>query len=544
MPVPILPTDGPYTQSSLHFFEPVSMQCVKNTILQSSQKTCSLDPLPTSLFVECLEQLLPAVTAVINQSLHTGVFPSVFKEAIIKPLLKKPSLDLNSLKSYRPISNLFFFSKVTEKIVLSQLSAYLNANNLFPTSQSAYRPGHSTETALLNMMNDILHALDNGDVTVVTLLDLSAAFDTIDHNILCQRLEHLYGISGTPLNWFRSYLSNRTQTVTINNKLSQPTLLKFGVPQGSVLGPILFILYTKPLTTLIRRHSISNQSFADDTQLHDSCRPDQIDTSVQGMQDCISDVKTWMTSNKLKLNDDKTECLLIVSNRTSLPNPHPTSIHIGDTDILFSLQAKNLGVTLTNNLSMEKHITNICSSAYIEIWRISNIIRHYLTADATKTLLCAFVLSKLDYCNSLLSGSPKHLLDKLQKVQNSAARLVFKALKHKHIKPLLQKLHWLPVVSRIQYKVATLCYNSFTESYPVYLSELLTVYRPSRQLRSISDTRTFRIPFTKTKTFGQRAFSFTGPTEWNSLPYDVRHSVSTSSFKQALKTHLFKSAYN
>ena len=161
------------------------------------------------------------------------------------------------------------------------------------------------------------------------------------------------------------------------------------------------------------------------------------------------------------------------------------------------------------------------------------------TIDATKFLLCAFVLSKLDYCNSLLSGSPKHLLDILQKVQNSAARLVFKARKHEHIKPLLQKLHWLPVVSRIQYKVATLCYNSFAESYPVYLSELLTVYHPSRQLRSISDTRTFRIPFTKTKTFGQRAFSFTGPTQWNSLPYDVRHSAPTSSFKQAaVKTFL------
>ena len=460
MPVLILPIDDPYTQSSLHFFEPVSMQCVKNTILQSSQKTCSLDPLPTSLIVECLEQLLPAVTAVINQSLHTGVFPSVFKEAIVKPLLKKTSLDPNSLKNYRPISNLSFLSKVTEKIVLSQLSAYLNANNLFPTIQSAY----STEIALLNMMSDILHALDYGDVTVVTLLDLSAAFATIDHNILCQRLEHLYGISGTPLNWFRSYLSNRTQTVTINNKLSQPTLLSFGVPQGSVLGPILFILYTKPLTTLIRRHSISNHSFADDTQLHDSCRPDQIDTSVQGMQDCISDVKTWMTSNKLMLNDDKTECLLIVSNRTSLPNPHPTSIHIGDTDILFSLQAKNLGVTLTNNLSMQKHVTNICRSAYIEIRRISNI-RHYLTIDATNTVLCAFVLSKPDYCNSLLSGSPKHLLDKLQRVQNSAARLVFKALKDEHIKPLLQKLHWLPVVSRIQYKVcATILSLKVTQS--------------------------------------------------------------------------------
>ena len=159
---------------------------------------------------------------------------------------------------------------------------------------------------------------------------------------------------------------------------------------------------------------------------------------------------------------------------------------------------------------MEKHVTNICRSAYIEIRRISNI-RHYLTIDATKKLLCAFILSKLDYCNSLLSGSPKHLLDKLQKVQNSTARLVFKVRKHEHIKPLLQKLHWLPVVSRIQYKDASLCYNSFTESYPFYLSELLTVYHPSRQLRSTSDTRTFRIAFTKTKTFGQRAFSFTGP---------------------------------
>ena len=180
-------------------------------------------------------------------------------------------------------------------------------------------------------------------------------------------------------------------------------------------------------------------------------------------------------------------------------------------------------MTLTNNLSMEKHVTNICRSAYIEIRRISNI-RHYLcikfmyyyyyyylTIDATKTLLCAFVLSKLDYCNSLLSGSPKHLLDKLQKVQNSAARLVFKSLKHEHIKPLLQKLHWLPVVSRIQYEVATLCYNSFTESYPVYLSELLTVYHPSRQLRSISDIRTFRIPFTKNKDLWTTSFFSHGP---------------------------------
>ena len=139
---------------------------------------------------------------------------------------------------------------------------------------------------------------------------------------------------------------------------------------------------------------------------------------------------------------------------------------------------------------------------------LSTMIKIALTTiDATKTLLCAFVLSKRDYCNSLLSGSPKHLLDKLQKVQNSAARLVFKAGEHEHIKRTLrQKLHWLPIVSRIQYKVATLCYNSFTGSYPVYLSELRTVYHPSRQLHSISDTRTFRIPSTKQRPLDNELF--------------------------------------
>ena len=187
---------------------------------------------------------------------------------------------------------------------------------------------------------------------------------------------------------------------------------------------------------------------------------------------------------------------------------------------------------------MEKHVTNVCRSAYVEIRRISNI-RHYLTTDATKTRVCAFVLSKLDDYKSVLSSCLNQLLNKLQKVQNSAARLVLKAQKQEHIKPLLQKLHWLPAHSRIQYKISTLCYNSFSDTYPLFLSELLTVYYPSRQLRSILDTKTFPIPLTKTKTFGGRDFL----KQWNSLPCDVRHSPSLFSFKTALKTYLFKSAY-
>ena len=166
---------------------------------------------------------------------------------------------------------------------------------------------------------------------------------------------------------------------------------------------------------------------------------------------------------------------------------------------------------------MDNHVTNVCRSTYTQLRRISSIL-YLLTVSATKTLLSAFVLSKLDYCNSLPSGSLQSILDKLHRVQNSAARLVMKSPKCDHVQPRLRNLPWLPVRSRIDYKISTLCFNTFTNSSPVYIAQLLSVYTPSRHLRSSSDTRTLRIPFTKTKSFGQRAFSFTGPTQWNLLP--------------------------
>ena len=192
-------------------------------------------------------------------------------------------------------------------------------------------------------MNDILHALDDGNISVLTLLDLSAAFDTIDHKILLDRLENLSGISGTAVSWFESYLTGRTQMVTIDNNSSKPSNLYFGMLQGSVLGPVLFILYTKPLSNLIERHSISSQSFPDDSQLLDSCHPDHLDTTVQRMQNCISEVKLWMDCHKLKLNDDKTESILIKSDRITLPDSAPTSIRVGNSDIPFVTRAEISG---------------------------------------------------------------------------------------------------------------------------------------------------------------------------------------------------------
>ncbi|XP_070207942.1 uncharacterized protein [Littorina saxatilis] len=327
---------------------------------------------------------------------------------------KKPSLDPNTLKNYCPVSNLSFLSKITEKLVLSQLSDYLHSHNLFPTTQSAYRAGHSTETTLVRVMNDLLRAMDGGNLSILTLLDLSAAFDTIDHQILLDRLHLSFGLSGTALTWFQSYLSDRTQTVSAGNHTSKTSTLSLGVPQGSVLGPVLFILYTKPLSTLISHHSVSSQTFADDTQLRGSWPPDQLDSTIRRVQDCVDDVKRWMTCKKLKLNDDKTEVLLIHPKNKPLPPSVPSSISVG-----ISSSARNLGVTFTDTLSMDKHIPNMCRSAYTEIRKISSI-RHLLSFDATKTLVRSLILSKFDYCNALLTGIPQHLTDKLQKVQHSS----------------------------------------------------------------------------------------------------------------------------
>ena len=289
----------------LTHFRPVTEDFVRRTILSSPLKTCELDAFPTPLLLESLDSLLPCITAVFNNSLVSGVFPSVYKSALVKPLLKKMSLDPDDLKNYRPVSNLSFLSKVLERIVLSQLNEHLNHNNLLSPLQSAYRPNHSTETALLRIVNDLLTAMDNNKICILTLLDLSAAFDTIDHQILLTRLQHSFGISGLALSWFSSYLSNRTHAVTINSLQSEHTTLHYGVPQGSVLGPVLFILYTQPLFNLVSKHAVSHHAFADDNQLYKISTLDAIHQSIETLQTCTIDVKSWMTANKLQLNDKK-----------------------------------------------------------------------------------------------------------------------------------------------------------------------------------------------------------------------------------------------
>ena len=477
-------------------------------------------------------------------SLSSGTVPLDFKTALVKPLLKKSTLDPNILKNYRPISNLPFLSKILEKVILQQLSDHLASNNLLTPHQSAYRPGHSTETAILRILNDILNSLDKNKISVLLLLDLSAAFDTIDHEILLARLEHRFGVRETALKWFRSYLHDRKQLVQVGDFRSDVSALKFGVPQGSVLGPVLFILYTTALSYVIRGHSVSHEMFADDTQLLHSSSIDDYPSLISTLQSCTSDVETWMSTNKLKLNCDKTEAICFSKPSYYISDPLPSSVTLGSNTIEFSDSVRDLGVLLDSDLSMKQHVTKICQLSYIELKRIA-AIRPYLTEDATKTLVSAYILSRLDYCNCVLLGCPSSVIQPLQHVQNSAARLVCKSPRSQPCSSLLKKLHWLPVEERIKYKCCCICFKFFTGDVPAYLRNLLEVYVPSRTLRSSADTRTFRFPSYRPhrKQHGERAFSFAAVNLWNKLPYDLRHCQSLSTFKTSLKTYLFRKSF-
>ena len=309
----------PALTCSLNVSSAVTESEVCKIIAKSLTKSCSLDPAPTWMLKDSVDELIPMVTILVNLSLQSANVPDSMKQALVTLLLKKDDLDPAVLKNYLPVSNLSFLSKGLERVVAPRLTNYMTINQLHEPMQSAYRACHSTETALVRVQNDILSILDQGGAAIPVLLDLSAAFDTIDHSILLSRIESVLAVKGSALQWFKSYLLCRKQRITINDDFSENQEILWSVPQGSVLGTLLFLIYIIPLAQLIRSYGLNNYGYADDTQLCSSFKKTSdnaiVEREILNPEKCLCDISVWMSQNKLKLNNDKTEIILFGSQK-------------------------------------------------------------------------------------------------------------------------------------------------------------------------------------------------------------------------------------
>ena len=546
-------TSPPSPPPLLTEFAPATCDEIAKLISSSNNSSCELDPIPTSLLKKCTV-LIPTITNIVNLSLSTGLFPDAFKSCSVHPLIKKPNLDKETLSNYRPISHLSFLSKLTERVVKSRLNDHLTANKLLNPYQSAYTKFHSTETTLLSVHDSIIKSISKRQLTALCLLDLSAAFDTIDHDILLFRLSNWFGLSNTAHFWFRSYLSARSFTVSILDSSSSPFRLLYGVPQGSVLGPLLFTLYTTPLSYLIASNlSISHHLYADDTQLFTSFSASDSSSGLSALESTISSVSSWMSSNFLALNPTKTEFLLI-GNRSQLSKANniilsmPNNISVRPVS-----SARNLGIIFDSELSFSKQISSLSRSCFCHIRNLRRI-RSSVDLPTATTIAVSLIHSKLDYCNSLFLNLPNNQLDKLQSILNSAARAITSSSKYSRITPILKSLHWLKINERIHYKILSLTYSAIQFNKPSYLRNLLTIQNKINT-RSSSSVTLIRPSNPSNLKITNRSFTFTAPSLWNLLPSELRQpfippsdqsstlSLSPAVFHKRLKTYLFHKSF-
>ena len=397
--------------------------------------------------------------------------PATFNQALVQPLIKKVGLDKEVYKNYRPISNLSFISKVIEKAVSEQIKKYLTENNLQELYQSAYREFHGVETAVLKVQDDILISIDNRLCVLLILIDLSAAFDTIQYTVLFKLLAERFGISGVVLDWIRDYLTSRTQSVIIDGKVSQPADLEYGVPQGSILGPLLFTLYMAPLCDILRKHGIRYHCYADDTQIYCSFKPEDVEKACSIVEQCLSDIRQWMAANYLCLNDSKTEVIVFGSTHNLAKLPE-VSLSIGEAIVTEVSEVRNLGAMLDKSLSMVQHISATCRSAWFHLRKIKQI-KQYIDPESFEKLIHAYVTTKLDFMNALLHGTPDTYLNKLTRIQNAAARVLAGAKRFDHKTPILKRFHWLPIQYRIQYKIILLVFKALHGMAPEYIMGMI-----------------------------------------------------------------------
>lgn len=519
-----------HTQFNL---EPVDEKTVFKIIRNITTNASGVDGISLNMLMLTLPQTLGVITAIINMSIRTSTVPSIWKESIIKPIPKvnHPT----GLKDLRPISILPLMSKILEKVVCIQMTEYLYSNSILPRKQSGFRKGRSTATALLDVIDDLLAGRDVGEGAILVLLDYSRAFDTINISLLLAKLTY-YGFDHSTVKWFCSYLTNRSQRVEVTlpdgKKIySSKSLITQGVPQGSILGPILFILYTADLPNHIL--DCEYHMYADDLQIYRTINPRESLVSINQINSDLERIAAWSELNCLVLNSAKTK-YIVVGSKIQIQNIESCTpkIKIKNETIEQVFEARNLGLLIDGQFKFESHVINTVKQCYFRL-KVLYKIRQFLSAELRVRLCESLILSKLNFLDTVISGCLLSRTKKLiQRVQNSCARFSFPIPARAHVTPYLNSASMLNMESRRDLHIATLLFGIIkTQSHSYLFSKLRFTQRESQ----ITDR--LICPSFKTAAF-RGSFKYLATKCWNNIPPPIRHSLSVYSFKIKYKNYL------
>ena len=382
-------------------------------------------------------------------------------------------------------------------------------------------------------------APDKGEVTLLLLLDYSAAFDTVDHNILLTILEDSFGITGTALDWIRSFLVGRYQIFQVGQDKSSRVIVLYGLPQGTIIGPLMYILYTADLESLLEKHGGRMHLYADDTQLYDHSHVNNLERSIATLEACLKDIVQWSSQRRLKLNPTKTELIWLDRAHAIQKLPQQPRLRMNSNEVSSSSSVRNLGLIIDSGLTLATHVSIIARNCSYQLRR-KRQGKKCLDESSVKTLVQALVLSRLDYCNSILANLPDVTPAPLVRVQHYAAILIRNLTKRDSVLPAMMELHWLPIRFRITFKLCVLMHGVHYGSGPKYLTEMVVPISslPGRERLRSAGSLNYDISRTRLK-FTEHSFAVSGPTAWNSLPLELKQTNNALIFKKLLKSLYF-----
>ena len=433
----------------------------------------------------------------------------------------------------RPISLLPVLSKVCEKVVHNQFTSYLQSNDRLTKTQSGNKKWHSAETSVIETTDTILKAIDQKMLTSAVFLDMSKAFDSVNHETLILKLQDV-GASDPVILWFCSYLNDRRQVVRIHSTLSEPLPIDCGVPQGSILGPLLFSIYTNDLPSAPQNCSV--QSYVDDTKLVISFKMKDTVNAFADLRADLHRIGQWCSNNHLLLNPSKTKLMVFGSRQMHSRLVTPSLTFMGR-ELVPEHTAKDLGVILDKNLTYDEHITKTVSSCMSCLGQISRT-KHVFDKCTLLTIINALAFSKLYYCSNVWANISKSNISKLQGIQNFAARIATSTRKYDHITPVLKELKWLPVATQLYFRSAIMAFKCLTSRVPEYLSSQFSK-RGEISGRATRSSQMLNIPLFKSAS-GQRTFYYRIVSIWNSMDSSLKTLEKVSAFKFYLKRKLIK----